>query len=109
MRKQKTTPLKTLEDLVKTYDKATLVNALGAFQTHNIAWDLFRAALIKEYQSQVIYTMDNAGKSGKQVEAAFHSGCAQTMLDTATTLVDKYIQLLTNQSGVVEDTRPTEE
>jgi hypothetical protein len=108
MRKQKQSPLiLTLEDLTNQYDRVALVRSLQQLKTEP-AWQILRAALIKEYQDQVIYALDNCGKTGKQIEAARHAGIAETLLDTATTLIDKYIDILEKKSAVIEDVRPEE-
>jgi hypothetical protein len=111
MRKQKQPVnqiIKSLEELISDYDRDTLSRALQSVKANDIGWQIFRAILIKEYQSQVIYALEHASKSGEQIEASFRSGCAQTLLDTATTLIDKYINVLQNKAGVVQDIRPEE-
>lgn len=99
--------IQSLDELTSSYERAQLSSALQ-YLKHDLSWKIFRAALIKEYQDQVIYTIDNCGKSGKQIEAARHSGIAEALLDTATSLIDKYIAILENKSQVIENVRPTE-
>ena len=101
--------IKSLEELKGEYDRETLIQALNSFKTHNVAWKLLQAMLIKEYQNQVIYALEYSSKSGTQSEAAYRSGCAQTLLDMATSLIDKYENELAGNSAVVQSPRPTEE
>lgn len=97
----------SLDELIRTYDQPTLARALGELKT-SIGWQILRAALMQEYLRTVSYQLDLASKTGTQIEAAYQAGSAQTMFDTANTLIPQYIQKLEGKTGVVEAVRPEE-
>lgn len=107
--KQQREPLiANLEQLSKSYAREDLASALEQIQ-HGLGFKILQGALISEYQNQVLYALENSSKSGKQIEAAYYSGVAQTLLDTATALIPKYIDVLRNKTAVVEGpSRPQE-
>lgn len=111
MRKPKlpqTSPiLRSLEDLISTYDRTTLVRALAEIQT-SVGWEILRAALMKEYLRTVAYQLDLCSKTGTQIEAAYQAGAAQTMFDTANSIIEQYKAKLEGQTGVQEEVRPEE-
>jgi hypothetical protein len=98
----------TMEALISDYNKEDLASALTKLE-HDLGWKVFRAALIKEYLNKSLETMEHSGKTGKQIEAAFTSGCACTLYDVATVVIERYKDLLEGNSKVVEITRPSEE
>ena len=100
--------IQTIEALISDYDRGDLVNALGQIE-HSTGWKVLRAALIKEYLNKSLETMDHSKKTGEQIEAAFTSGCAVALYDTATSLIERYKDLLANKTQAVEDVRPTED
>lgn len=112
MRKQKkqiTTPIiKSLEELISDYDRPALVKALQMLE-HDLSWQILKAALMKEYLSTVAYTLDDVSVTGKQIEAAYKAGVAQTMYDTANSLIDKYKTVIEQRIGVLESVRPDDE
>lgn len=97
----------SLEQLISDYDRPTLVRALSLLKT-DIGWQILRAALMKEYLRTVAYQLDLCSKTGKQIEAAYQAGAAQTMFDTANSLIEQYKEILENRTGVVESVRPEE-
>lgn len=97
----------SLEELVSKYPRTDLIRALAVLQ-NDLGWQIFRAALMKEYLNTVAYALDKASKTGTQIEAAYFSGCAQTMFDTANSVIDKYIAVLAEKSAAVENDRPEE-
>lgn len=99
--------LQTLEELTNSYPSSELSSALSHLK-HDLSWKLLQAALIKEYQDQVVMAMTHSTKTGEQIEASFRSGCAQTLLDMATSVIDKYIGILEKKTTVTEEVRPTE-
>jgi|SRR6185295_1837820 len=108
MRKQKKSPLiQSLEELISDYDRSQLLTALQHLE-NDLSWKVFKAALMKEYLSTVAYALDNASKTGSQIEAAYQAGAAQTMYDTATSLITKYQDVLQNKVGAIETPRPEE-
>lgn len=110
MPKRKRSPvlIKSLEELISDYDRETLVRALQSFKVNDLGWQILRAALMKEHLIQASYVLEDASKTGKQIEASYHSGCSQTLYDTATTLIDKYVDFLEKNTHVTEDVRPEE-
>ena len=105
--KKNQTLIKSLEELISDFDRDQLSRALGELEL-SLGWQVFKAALMKEYLSKVVYTLDNVAKTGKQIEAAYEAGSAQTMYDTANTLIDKYKDLLQNRSTAYQVERPQE-
>ena len=97
----------TMEALISDYDKVDLLRALSMLE-HDLSWKILRAAMMKEYLNNVNYTLDMAGKSGTQIEAAYYAGVSQTLYNNATSLIDKYKEVLANKSNVVEINRPEE-
>lgn len=112
MRKSKPLPktnpiIKSLEELISDYDRDTLVRALSELKM-GVGWQVVRAALMKEYLRTVAYQMDLCSKTGKQIEAAYQAGSAQTMFDTANNLIEQYKDILEKRTSVVEVSRPEE-
>lgn len=110
MRKQKLQPptlIKSLQQLTNDYDKPQLVSALQHLKS-DLSWQLLRTALMQEYLNNVSYSLDKAAKTGTQIEAAYYAGIAQTQYDTANSLIDKYIDLLSEKTIVTENPRPEE-
>lgn len=99
--------IKSLEELISDYDRTTLIRALGVLKS-DLGWQILRAALMKEYLRTVAYQMDLASKTGTQIESAYQAGCAQTMYDTANTIIDQYVKVLENRTAVLEEVRPEE-
>ena len=101
--------IRSLEELISDDDRDVLVRALSAFQANDLGWQILKAALMKEYLATVAYSLDASSKSGTQIEAAYYSGAAQTMFDTANHLIPKYRQILEGtHNQVVEEVRPQE-
>ena len=105
--KQKSQIIQSLEELISDYDRPTLITALQVLE-NDLGWKVFRAALMKEYLHSMSYLLDDASKTGKQIEAAYRAGAAQTMFDTANSLIDKYKTVLENNTRVLENVRPEE-
>ncbi len=103
----KTILIKSLEELISDFDRPKLVTALAMLE-HDLSWQIFRAALMKEYMAKMPLVLDNASKTGKQIEAAYESGVAQTLFDTANSLIEKYKDVLAQKINVVVGERPEE-
>lgn len=103
--------IRSLEELISDYDKDTLARALQSLTINDLGWQVLKAALMKEYLRTVAYQMDMCSKTGQQIEAAYYAGSAQTMFDTANSLIPQYVDLLQNRLAALqlENTRPTEE
>lgn len=99
--------IQSLEELVATHDRADLVRALATLQG-DLSWKILRAALMKEYLAKVVNSLDYSSKTGKQIEAAYESGVAQALFDTANSLIEKYKDVLERKTLVHEEVRPEE-
>lgn len=74
----------------------------------SIFWDIFRAFLKQRQREFEVASLDLAGHTGKQHEAAKASGYAHAMEDTADNLMGQLRQFLQGHNGVVEDNPPQE-
>jgi hypothetical protein len=110
MPKQKKSPptVKSLEELISDYDRDRCLQALAGMESNDLGWQVLRAVMMKEYVSKMAYIMDYSGKTGKQIEAAYEAGSAQTLFDMANSIISKYKDVLQQKALVIEDVRPEE-
>lgn len=99
--------IKSLEELISDFDRPKLVNALAMLE-HDLSWQILRAALMKEYMSKIPAALDNASRTGRQIEAAYEAGVAQALYDTANSIIEKYKDVLATKVNVVVGERPEE-
>jgi hypothetical protein len=100
--------IKSLEELISDYDRDRCLQALAHMESNDLGWQVLRAVMMKEYISKMAYIMDYSGKTGKQIEAAYEAGSAQTLFDMANSLISKYKDVLQQKALVTEEVRPEE-
>lgn len=97
----------SLAEHLNKYESTVLQKALEEMD-RSLFWDVFRAFLKVRQREFEIASLDFAGHTGRNQEAAKASGYAQGLEDVAENLMGEMRKFLQGNNGVVEDNPPAE-
>jgi len=97
----------SLTDHLNKYESSVLIKASEEME-RSLFWDVFRSFLKVRQREFEVASLDLAGHTGKQHEAAKASGYAQGVEDVADNLMGEMRKLLSGDNGVVQEPPPQE-
>lgn len=104
LKAQVKTPL-TIKQFLDSYDYKTLQGALSTIH-NSFAWELLRSYFKLKQREFEVASLDLVTKNSMTQSAAHASGYAQGMEDAADKLIPEFLDLISGNTGVVENPRP---